>query len=62
MKAIRIHGLTCATNPALSVDLQEILAALGPKAANATWTVWPAPGSVDTRLSESRLHFELHGT
>ena len=25
-------------------------------------TVWPAPGSVDTRLSESRLHFELHGT
>ena len=23
---------------------------------------WPAPGSVDTRLSESRLHFELHGT
>ncbi len=24
--------------------------------------VWPAPGSVDTRLSESRLHFELHGT
>src|SRR5271168_5499426 len=23
--------------------------------------VWPAPGSVDTRLSESRLHFELHG-
>jgi transcriptional regulator with XRE-family HTH domain len=25
-------------------------------------TVWPAPGLVDTRLSESRLHFELHGT
>jgi hypothetical protein len=24
--------------------------------------IWPAPGSVDTRLSESRLHFELHGT
>jgi hypothetical protein len=24
--------------------------------------VWPAPGSVDTRLSESRLHLELHGT
>ena len=23
---------------------------------------WPAPGLVDTRLSESRLHFELHGT
>jgi hypothetical protein len=23
---------------------------------------WPAPGSVDTCLSESRLHFELHGT
>jgi hypothetical protein len=23
---------------------------------------WPAAGSVDTRLSESRLHFELHGT
>ncbi len=23
---------------------------------------WPAPGSVDTRLSESRLQFELHGT
>jgi hypothetical protein len=23
---------------------------------------WPAPGSVDTRLSESRLHLELHGT
>ena len=22
---------------------------------------WPAPGLVDTRLSESRLHFELHG-
>jgi hypothetical protein len=21
---------------------------------------WPAPGSVDTRLSESRLHLELH--
>jgi len=25
-------------------------------------TKWPAPGSVDTRLSESRLQFELHGT
>jgi predicted GTPase len=25
-------------------------------------TEWPAPGSVDTRLSESRLHLELHGT
>jgi hypothetical protein len=25
-------------------------------------SVWPAPGSVDTRLSESRLHLELHGT
>jgi hypothetical protein len=24
--------------------------------------LWPAAGSVDTRLSESRLHFELHGT
>jgi uncharacterized membrane protein (DUF485 family) len=24
--------------------------------------VWPAAGSVDTRLNESRLHFELHGT
>ena len=23
---------------------------------------WPAPGSVDTRLSESRLQFELYGT
>ena len=23
---------------------------------------WPAPGFVDTRLSESRLHLELHGT
>jgi hypothetical protein len=23
---------------------------------------WPVPGSVDTRLSESRLHLELHGT
>jgi len=23
---------------------------------------WPAPGLVDIRLSESRLHFELHGT
>jgi DNA repair photolyase len=23
---------------------------------------WPAPGSVDTRLSESRLHLERHGT
>ncbi len=23
---------------------------------------WPAPGSVDTRLSESRLHLELYGT
>jgi hypothetical protein len=23
---------------------------------------WPAAGSVDTRLSESRLHLELHGT
>jgi RecB family endonuclease NucS len=23
---------------------------------------WPAPGSVDTCLSESRLHLELHGT
>ena len=23
---------------------------------------WPAPGLVDTRLSESRLHLELHGT
>ena len=22
---------------------------------------WPAPGLVDTRLSESRLHFELYG-
>jgi hypothetical protein len=26
------------------------------------WLVWPAPGLVDTRLSESRLHLELHGT
>jgi transposase-like protein len=26
------------------------------------YEVWPAAGSVDTRLSESRLHFELHGT
>jgi hypothetical protein len=25
-------------------------------------TKWPAAGSVDTRLNESRLHFELHGT
>jgi transposase-like protein len=24
--------------------------------------VWPVPGSVDTRLSESRLYLELHGT
>jgi tRNA G46 methylase TrmB len=24
--------------------------------------IWPAPGSVDTHLSESRLHLELHGT
>ena len=24
--------------------------------------VWPAPGSVDTRLSESRLNLELYGT
>jgi hypothetical protein len=24
--------------------------------------LWPAAGSVDTRLSESALHFELHGT
>jgi hypothetical protein len=24
--------------------------------------VWPAPGLDDTRLSESRLHLELHGT
>ena len=24
-------------------------------------SVWPAPGLVDTRLSESRLHFELYG-
>ena len=23
---------------------------------------WPAPGSIDTRLSESHLHLELHGT
>ena len=23
---------------------------------------WPAPGFIDTRLSESRLHLELHGT
>ncbi len=23
--------------------------------------LWPAPGLVDTRLSESRLHFELYG-
>jgi hypothetical protein len=23
---------------------------------------WPVPGSVDTRLSESRLYLELHGT
>ena len=26
------------------------------------YEIWPAPGSVDTRLSESCLHFELHGT
>jgi hypothetical protein len=25
-------------------------------------TDWPAPGLVDTCLSESRLHLELHGT
>ena len=25
-------------------------------------SIWPAAGSVDTRLSESCLHFELHGT
>jgi hypothetical protein len=24
--------------------------------------LWPAPGSVDTRLSESRLNLELYGT
>jgi hypothetical protein len=24
--------------------------------------VWPAPGSIDTRLSESHPHLELHGT
>jgi hypothetical protein len=23
---------------------------------------WPAPGSIDTRLSESHPHLELHGT
>jgi hypothetical protein len=28
----------------------------------ASTVEWPAPGSVDTRLSESRLQFELHGT
>ena len=26
------------------------------------FSFWPAPGLDDTRLSESRLHFELHGT
>jgi adenine-specific DNA-methyltransferase len=24
--------------------------------------IWPAPGLVDTRLSETRPHLELHGT
>jgi hypothetical protein len=24
--------------------------------------MWPAPGSIDTRLSESHPHLELHGT
>jgi hypothetical protein len=36
---------------------EELLSYLGVR-----HIVWPAPGSVDTRLSESRLHLELHGT
>jgi hypothetical protein len=35
---------------------------LPPTQPDAVSAQWPAPGSVDTRLSESRLHLELHGT
>ena len=41
---------------ALAAMIDEY-AIFGPKLGD-----WPAPGSVDTRLSESRLHLELHGT
>jgi predicted cobalt transporter CbtA len=27
-----------------------------------SWATWPVPGSVDIRLSESRLNLELYGT
>jgi thymidylate synthase len=54
------------------IRLLEIFAATGRKSlikklksqmsSNIYDAYWPAPGSVDTRLSESRLQFELHGT
>jgi peptidoglycan/LPS O-acetylase OafA/YrhL len=39
-----------------------LLARYAPKREFVWFSVWPAPGSVDTRLSESRLHLELYGT
>ena len=44
-------------------DAASVMPGIAARLADArTQVIWPAPGSVDTRLSESRLHFELHGT
>jgi hypothetical protein len=42
----------------LRAKFEEVTSEFSPVAVD----VWPAAGLVDTRLSESRLHLELHGT
>ena len=61
-RIIRIHGFEREETVEYMQTLVKHLegdTTWGPKAIER---VWPAPGLVDTRLSESRLHFELHGT
>jgi hypothetical protein len=41
-----------------TVDFEIVIRSL----EDAALVDWPAPGSVDARLSKSRLHLELHGT
>ena len=43
---------TITTNPAAGLSQTYAM----------TFAEWPAPGSVDTRLSLSGLHFEFHGS
>ena len=59
----RLLSLMTAANAAKIQHKSLILLSGGPgRTRTSNQAVWPAPGSVDTRLSESRLHFELHGT